>query len=138
MFNESIQNNYRIFFDEWYTERRIASDQIFQIDIGSAQSVNSPKYLICAHQTIARSDPPNKRNNISIFDDLGVRKYFVEIDCVRYPRDGVLTSYDENDYIDHYRDIKLFYKEYVGEELLSPFISYTEMKDKYTPFKRLI
>ena len=26
MFNESIQNNYRIFFDEWYTERRIVTD----------------------------------------------------------------------------------------------------------------
>ena len=51
MFNESIQNKYRIFFDEWYTERRIAGDQIYQVDIGSAQSVNSPKYLICAHQT---------------------------------------------------------------------------------------
>ena len=36
MFNESIQNNYRIFFDEWYTERRIVTDQIFQVDIGSA------------------------------------------------------------------------------------------------------
>ena len=30
IFNESIQNNYRIFFDEWYTERRIVTDQIFQ------------------------------------------------------------------------------------------------------------
>ena len=37
MFNESIQNNYRIFFDEWYTERRIVTDQFYQVDIGSAQ-----------------------------------------------------------------------------------------------------
>ena len=44
MFIESIQNNYRMFFDEWYTERRIATDQIFQFNIGSAQSVNSPIY----------------------------------------------------------------------------------------------
>ena len=76
MFNESIQNNYRIFFDDWYTERRIVTDQIFQVDIGSAQSVNSPKYLICAHQTEARSALPNKRNNISRFDNINVRKYF--------------------------------------------------------------
>ena len=27
--------------------------------------------------------------------------------------------------------MKLFYKEYVGEELLNPFISYPDMKDKY-------
>ena len=30
-----------------------------------------------------------------------------------------------------YRDLQLFYKEYVGEELLTPFISYTDMKIKY-------
>ena len=131
MFIESIQNNYRIFFDEWYTERRIVTDQIFQVDIGSAQSVNNPKYLICAHQTEARSALPNKRNNISIFDNIDVRKYFVEIDGQRYPRDSILTNYGENDYIDQYRDLKLFYKEYIGEELLTPFVSYTDMKNKY-------
>ena len=131
MFNESIQNNYRIFFDEWYTERRIVTDQIYQVDIGSAQSVNSPKYLICAHQTTARADTINKRTNLSVFDHLDVRKYFIEIDGIRYPRDGVLTNYTLNDYIDQYKDIKLFYKEYVGEELLNPFVSYPDMKDKY-------
>ena len=131
MFNESIQNNYRIFFDEWYTERRIVTDQIFQVDIGSAQSVNSPKYLICAHPTEAKSALPNKRNDISRFDNINVRKYFIEIDGQRYPRDSVLTNYAQNDSIDQYRDIKLFYKEYVGEELLNPFVSYTDMKNKY-------
>ena len=131
MFNESIQNNYRIFFDEWYTERRNVADQIFQVDIGSAQSVNSPKYMICTHQTEARSALPNKRNNISIIDNINVRKYFIEIDGQRYPGDSVLTNYGENDYIDQYRDLKLFYKEYIGEKLLSPFVSYTDMKNKY-------
>ena len=131
MFNESIQNNYRIFFDEWYAERRIVTDQIFQVDIGSAQSVNSPKYLYCAHQTHNRSALPNKRNNISIFDNINVIKHFVEIDGQRYPRDSVLINYPENDYIDQYRDLKLFYKEYVGQELLNPFISYPDKKDKH-------
>ena len=131
MFNESIQNNYRIFFDDWFTERRVVSDTITQIDIGSAQHVNSPKYLIATHQTAARLNAPDKSLNISRFDNLNVRKYFVEIDSVRYPRDGVLTNYNENDYIDQYKDLKLFYKEYVGEELLNPFISYPDMKTKY-------
>ena len=74
MFNESIENNYRIVFDEWYTEKRIATNQIFQVDVRSAQSVKSRKYLICAHQQASRSDPPNKRSNISIFDHIIVRK----------------------------------------------------------------
>ena len=89
-FNESIQNNYRIFFDEWYTERRIVTYQIYQVDIGSAQAVNSPIYLICAVQSQNRSGLPNKRNNISIFGHLDVREYFVEIDGVRFPRDNFL------------------------------------------------
>ena len=131
MFNESIQNNYRIFFDDWYTERRVVSDTITQIDIGSAQQVNSPKYLITAHQTTARLNAPNKQLNISSFDNLNVRKYYVEIDSIRYPRDGVLINYPENDYIDQYKDLKLFFKEYVGEELLNPFASYPEIKTKY-------
>ena len=131
MFNESIQNNYRIFFDDWFTERRVVSDTITQIDIGSAQQVNSPKYLIACHQTAARLNAPDKGLNISRFDNLNVRKYFVEIDGIRYPRDGVITNYNENDYIDQYKDLKLFYKEYGGEELLNPFVSYPDMKTKY-------
>ena len=131
MFNESIQHNYRIFFDDWYTERRIVSDTKTQIDIGSAQQVNSPKYLIASHQTAVRLNAPDKGLNVSRFDNPNVRKYFVEIDSVRYPRDGVLINYPENDYIDQYKDLKLFYKEYVGEELLNPFISYADMKTKY-------
>ena len=74
MFNESVQNHCRKFFDDWYTERRVVTDQTFQVDNGSAQSVNSPKYLICAHQQANRSDPPNKRTKISFFDKLDVRK----------------------------------------------------------------
>ena len=61
MFNEATQNNYMISFDEWYTERRIISDLLIQHDIGSAQQVIHPKYLICAHQTSLRSTCPDKK-----------------------------------------------------------------------------
>ena len=58
-------------------------------------------------------------------------KYFREIDGYKYPRDGFIMNYGENDYSDHCRDLKLFYKEYVGEERFNPFISYTGMKSNY-------
>ena len=51
MFNEATKNNYGISYDEWYTERQLVSDMISQVDIVSAQQVNSHKYLIRAHQT---------------------------------------------------------------------------------------
>ena len=131
MFNEATQNNYKISFDEWYTERRIISDTITQMDIGTSQHVNSPKYLIGAHQTRIRADTANKNNNIAIFDNLNLQKSYVEIDSVGYPRDSVLVNYEQNDYIEPYKDLKLFLKEYIGEQLMSPFISYPDKKTEY-------
>ena len=39
MFNEASQNNYEIFFDECYTERRVISDTITELDIGTFQHI---------------------------------------------------------------------------------------------------
>ena len=132
MFNESIKNISTITFDSWFTERKIVTDGgEFQVDIASSQNTNSPKYLIAAHQTEARTVTANKQNNMAIFDHVDVKKYCVEIDGYRYPKESVLTNFSENDYLDQYRDLKSFYRGYVGEELMTPFISYTDMKNKY-------
>ena len=131
MFNKAIMNNYTITFDSWYTERKISNDgRELQVDIGSAQHINSPKYLISAFETAARTTP-NKNSNPAIFDNNNVSKYFVEIDGIRYQKDGILINFEENSYLDQYRDLKLFYKEYVGEELLQPYITYPDMKYLY-------
>ena len=61
---------------------------------------------------------------------MDIREYYVEIDGQRYPRDSVLINYEENDCIQQYKDLKLFYREYIGEPILNPFISYTDMKTK--------
>ena len=131
LFNEATQNNYKVSYDEYFTERRLISDMIVQVYIGSSQKVNSPKYLICAHQLKDRIDTPISTKNVAIFDHLNLKKNYVEINGQRYPRDGVLLNYDQNDYIEQYKDLKLIFKEYIGEQLLSPFISYTDMKSKY-------
>ena len=129
IFNESIKNTYTITFDSWYTKRKIVTDGgEFQVDIASSQSTNSPKFLIAAHQTEARIGTANERNNIGIFDLVDVNKYFVEIDGYRDPKESVITNLSENDYLDQYRDLKSFYREYVGEQLMNPFISYLDMK----------
>ena len=132
MFNKSIQSSFTLSFDSWRTDRRIVNTGLeFQVDIGSASNINSPKYLIAAHQTQDRSNGANKTINNAIFDNLDVENYFVEIDGVRYPKDGVEVDYETNNYLDQYRDLKLFFKEYVGEPLLSPFISYKNMKNEF-------
>ena len=131
MFNEATQNSYKISYDEGFTERRIISDTITQLDIDSSQNVQSPKYLIGAHQTKDRIDAPISTENVAIFDNLDLRKYYIEIDGQRYPRDSSLMNYEHNDYIEQYKDLKLFFKEYIEEQLVSPFISYPDMKTKY-------
>ena len=131
MFNEATQKNYKISFEEWYRERRIMSNLLNQHDIGSDQNVIQPKYFICAHQTNLRTVTPDKKFNTAIFDNMDIRKYYVEIDSQRYPRDSVHINYEDNDYIQQYKDLKLFWKEYIGEPILNPLISYLDMKTKY-------
>ena len=130
-FNEATQINYKISYDEWFTGRRIISDTITQLDIGNSQNVQSPKYLIGAHQTKDRIDGALSTKNVSIFDNLDLRKYYIEIDGQRYPRDSSLMNYEQNDYIEQYKDLKLYFREYIGEQLLSPFITSPYMKTKY-------
>ena len=61
LFNAATQNKYKISYDEYFTKRRVISDEIVQIDIRSAPQVNSPRHLICAHQTSIRADTPDKK-----------------------------------------------------------------------------
>ena len=87
--------------------------------------------MICAHQTGLRTTTPHKKINIALFDNLDFRKYYVEIDSVRYPSDGVLINFEENDFIQQYKDINFFFKEYIGEPIFNPLISYPDMKTLY-------
>ena len=132
MFTESIKNIYTSSYDSWTSDGKYVNDGLeFQVDIGSAQNINSREYLRIANQTADGINKLNKANNIAVFDNLDVRKDFCEIDGQRYPRDGIITSYAENDYLDQYRDLKLNYKGYLGEKFINPFISYPDRKSKY-------
>ena len=132
MFIEATQKIYKLSYDECYTERQVLSDMIVPADIGSAQEVSSPEYLTFAHQTQIRTEVPNKNNKIAKFDNFDLREYFVEIDGQRYPRDSLLIKYEKNKYFGLYEDIKLFFKECVGEPISNLLISsYPEMKTKY-------
>ena len=131
MSNEATQNNYKISFDDYYTERQVVSDMFVQHDIGSAKQVNKPKYLTCSHQTKHRTSSSDKKIKIAIFDNLDLRKHHVEIDSIRYPRKSLLINFEKNDYIAPYKDLKKNFEEYIGVPLINPFISYPDMKTKY-------
>ena len=134
MFNEAIRENFTLSFDAWVTDRKpVNTGNEYQLDIGSASNINIPLYLIVAHQKTQRDNParPHNQFNNAIFDHVDVKRYFVEIDGVRYPKDPVETNFSDNKFLDQYRDLKLFYKEYNGESLLHPLISYLDMKTFY-------
>ena len=141
-FNEAISETFTLSYECWTTDRKpVDTARKFQVDISSVSNINSPVYLIAAHQKTQRPDPANpainltnNRFNNSIFDDVEVRKYYSEIDGVRYPKNPVMVNFAENNYLEQYRDLKLFYKEYVGEPILSPIITYDKMK-KYYPIQ---
>ena len=70
MFNNTIIKNYTSTFDSWYTEHKISNGgREYQVDIGSAQNVNTPKYLTAAFQTHDRIGVPSKARNIAISDN---------------------------------------------------------------------
>ena len=118
----------------WVTDRKpVNKGNEYQLDIGSASNINILLYLIVAHHKTQRHNParlPNQFNN-AVFDHVDLKRYFVEIDGIRYPKDPVETNFSDNKYLDQYRDPKLFYKDYNGESLLHPFISYLDMKTFY-------
>ena len=66
-------------YDDWFTGRRIISDTITQLDVGSSENVQSPKYLIGAHDTKDRIDGAISTENVAIFDNLDHRKYYFQI-----------------------------------------------------------
>ena len=134
MFNEAIRENFTLSFDAWVTDRKpVNTGNEYQLDIGSASNINIPQYLIVDHQKTQRDNParPSNQFNNANFDHVDVKRYFVEIDDVRYPKNPVETNFSENKYLDQYRDPRIFYKEYNGESLLHPFISYLDMKTFY-------
>ena len=134
MFNEAVRQNFTLSFDAWVTDRKpVKTGNEYQLGRGSASNINIPLYLIVADQKTQRDNParPSNQFNNAIFDHVDVKRYFVEIDGGRYPKDPVETTFSDNKYLDQYRDLKLFYKEYIGESLLNPFISYLDMKTFY-------
>ena len=75
---------------------------------------------------------PKEKRKVAGFDNLDWKKnIFYEVNDQRYPKDAVITDYTEYDRLDQNRDPKNFYKEYVGEELLTTLITYPIMKNFY-------
>ena len=89
-----IKNNYTIAYDSLSTDGKVVTEGLdFQVDIGSAQNINGIKYLIAAYHSPARIGVSNKANYTASFDNLDVRKYFVEIDDQRYPKNAVIKNW---------------------------------------------
>jgi hypothetical protein len=124
----------QLVYQERVTDRRVVNTGLeYQMDIGSSANINAPMYLIYAHQTANRSTSQRPLNP-AIFDNMNVQETSVNIDTTRYPDVPYTTDMALNKYTDHYKNIELFYKEYIGEQILSPYISYHDWKTLYPIF----
>ena len=136
IFNEAISKTSLLSYESWTTDRKPGDTaREFQIDISSASNIEGPLYLIAAHQKTQKADPvepaddlSKNRFNIALFDLVEVKKYYSEIDGVRYLKNPVMVKYENNNYLEKYKDLQLLYKEYVGEQPLSPILSYDKIK----------
>ena len=71
MFNDCNEKSFTSSFDPWSTVRKTVDTQLgYQIDIGSAQNIRSPKYLIVALQTAVTIGTRNEAVNVAVFDNL--------------------------------------------------------------------
>ena len=77
MFIDSIKNNFTLSFDSLSTDGKTFDTQLQdEVDIGSAKNINSPKFLIVAHQSAARTAVPNQSINFANFDNLEVQEFW--------------------------------------------------------------
>ena len=62
-----MKNSFSSSLDSWSTDRKTVDTQLqYQVDIGIALNINSPKNLTVAHQTAIRIGTPNKANNVAV------------------------------------------------------------------------
>ena len=74
---------------------------------------------------------PNEAINIAIFDHLDDRKFFVEINGTRYPRDAFDLDYTKHDNLNQIGKLRAFFRENEAEPMINPSISYTDMRNFY-------
>ena len=102
-FNEAIRQSFKLSFDYWVTDRKpVNTGNEYQLDRGSASNISIPSYLKAVHQQTQRDNPASPPNHFinAVFDIVGVKRYFVEIDGIRYPKDPIGTNFSENKYLD--------------------------------------
>ena len=121
------------YFERVSDMRTINTANEYQLDIGSAANVNAPLYLIYAHQTANRATANQERDS-AIFDNADLESSEVTIDTIRYPDEPYVTEFALNKYTEHYREIGDFYREFIGEQILPPYITFEEFKSTYPIF----
>ena len=60
-------------------------------------------------------------NSIALFGNVNLRKCFCEIHGYRYRKDAFLINFPRKEHLHQYRDLKSFYRENVGDEIMNAF-----------------
>ena len=80
IFNEAVSKIFSLSYESWTTDRKaVDTSREFQVDVSTASNINSPLYLIAAHQKTQKLDAagdvlPNNRFIKATFDHVDVKK----------------------------------------------------------------
>ena len=131
-FEQAIMNDFQISYDEFVIARKLLGNELeTEVDIGIKSNSNAPKYLIFTHQNIDRAHIANKSQNISIFYNRNLLSTYVDIDRKRYPNKFTDIDFATDNYRNYYLTLLELYRNYVGEPLFNPYITFEEFKELY-------
>lgn len=97
------------------------------------QSAESPEYVIVGFQTDKDSD---QEENASIFNNLDVHNIYVTLNNKRFPREDIISDFDEQDFSDLFHSAMRFKEDYhkLDSLMCNPSLTPQEYKDLYPLF----
>ena len=118
-----------------YVERKVFTKQVntnssWNFELGVEAGMQLPIYVIVGFQSADRLGPAQTQNN-GVFDQLPIIEAYCKIGSVKYPDESINLDYLRNDYDDGYNEVLKFFREYVGEQTVTPYITFQDFKEKY-------
>ena len=94
-FNKTNKSSFTVSFGSWLIDRKPVNSIGYRLGVRSASKINVSLNLMAVHQKTQHDKPPRPPNhfNEAVFDIVDVKRYFVEFEGIRYPKEPIETKY---------------------------------------------
>ena len=101
----------------------------FLLDLGMEIGMERPQYIIIDFEN---NNVNEQTHDASTFDIMNVTECYCKIGSEFYPEDRMNIKYGSNSYIEAFREIVSFNKEYNGlPHIIKPYINHRTFKSSY-------